>query len=238
MSCNQSVRPGQLPVLFEQEFLGQFLRRFAVDVVFDVGANAGQYARMLRARAGYTGHIISFEPIPEVAEQLRRETKGDPRWLVEEVALSREPGQATFNVMVNNRFSSLLQPNAQQASALANRNQVAREVPVRLDTAAAMYDKYQRLLGFERPFLKMDTQGNDLAVVEGAGHRLSKFVGLQSEMSVRLLYEGSIRFTEAIQTYERLGFALSALVPNNQGHFPDLLEFDCIMYRRGAVTQE
>jgi hypothetical protein len=35
-----------------------------------------------------------------------------------------------------------------------------------------------------------------------------------------------------IQKYTALGFVLSALVPNNGGHFPDLLEIDCIMYRR------
>jgi FkbM family methyltransferase len=228
------VPPGSLPVLYEQEFLTRFLREFAVDCVFDVGANVGQYGQMLRTRAGYTGHIVSFEPIPEVADELRRAAREDPHWHVEEVALSNEPGAATFNVMEHSEFSSLLRPSQQQGAVVADLNTIVRQVPVRLDTVAAMHEKYERLLGFRRPFLKMDTQGNDLAVVNGAGDRLTRFVGLQSELAVQVLYEGGTRFTEAIATYEGLGFRLSAMFPNNTGHFPDVLEFDCVMYRRGA----
>ena len=36
-------------------------------------------------------------------------------------------------------------------------------------------------------------------------------------------------FRDAITLYERCGFSLSSFVPNNSGHFPLLVEMDCIM---------
>ena len=57
----------QLYALHEQEHLRRLLRYLRVDCVYDVGANAGQYAGMLRDKADYKGRIISFEPIPWLA---------------------------------------------------------------------------------------------------------------------------------------------------------------------------
>jgi hypothetical protein len=45
---------------------------------------------------------------------------------------------------------------------------------------------------------------------------------------------GAPGFAETLQAYEAQDFRLSALVPNTAGHFPDLHEIDCIMYRASA----
>lgn len=81
------VRPNQIALLFEEDQLRRFFDHFKVDCIFDVGANAGQYGRMLRSRVGYDGPIISFEPNPDVVKTLREVAKRDHCWLVEEVAL-------------------------------------------------------------------------------------------------------------------------------------------------------
>lgn len=61
------------------------------------------------------------------------------------------------------------------------------------------------------------------------------FVGLQSELAVANLYDSSVDFREALTVYQELGFTLTALVPNNAGHFPRLLEVDCIMIRNDLI---
>ena len=80
----------------------------------------------------------------------------------------------------------------------------------------------------------MDTQGHDLAVAAGAGEELKAFVGLQSELAMVQLYAGSPSYREALDFYASYGFTLSAFVPNNFGHFPRLMEMDCIMFRESA----
>ncbi len=102
-------------------------------------------------------------------------------------------------------------------------------------TIAAEFPRWKRQLGFKRAFLKMDTQGNDLAVVEGASVTLQEFVGLQSELAIRKLYAGAVGFADTIAGYQAHGFELSAFVPNNSGHFPLPVEMDCVMFRKDAL---
>ncbi|HEX4709638.1 MAG TPA: FkbM family methyltransferase [Phenylobacterium sp.] len=229
------VHPAEIHQLPERHCLRQMFDLFKVDAVFDVGANEGQYATQLRRDIGYKGAIISFEPIPEVAARLRAKAEADPLWFVAPLALDREAGPATFNVMTASTFSSLNQPTPDQPDVFEGQNTVARQIEVMRSTVAAELPKWREQLGFSRPFLKMDTQGSDLAVVEGAGDAIQSFVGLQSELAVRHLYEGTRGFAEVLDVYADLGFRLSALVPCSRGHFPDLMEVDCIMYRAGAV---
>lgn len=218
-----------VPLMMERCHLRRFLNHFEVDCIFDVGANAGQYAKMVRA-LGFAGPIISYEPIPALAGNLRRMAERDGNWHVEELALDDREREATFHVMAGSQFSSLKAPSYSETDRFRENNRIAEEVPLRTARLAEQYDHYAKRLGFRRPFLKMDTQGNDLAVARGAGERLQHFVGLQSELAFKKIYDDQSGYRAALDFYLSQGFELSALVPNNRGHFPDLIEMDCILY--------
>lgn len=226
----------RLNLLPEQTHLKKLLSHFDVDCVFDVGANTGQYAAMLRRQAGYKGRIVSFEPIPEAAAKVRLEAAHDPLWTVEEIALADRTEQRAFNVMASSEFSSLSKPKTDEVTRFVNLNKPERTIMVQTRTLADVFPRLQAEYGFKRPFLKMDTQGFDLFVLKGAGPVLSRFVGFQSELSIRRLYQDAVDFREALTFYQSLGFDLSALVPNNGGHFPALIEIDCIMVRRDLMA--
>jgi FkbM family methyltransferase len=225
------VRPGSVAFVFEEEHLRQFFTHFKVDCVFDVGANGGQYATMIRERVGYRGAIVSFEPLPQLARELRELARNDPDWYIEEAALDRMAGTAHFNVMANSQFSSLHQSTFNEVDLFRQHAAVVQQIEVATSTVAIELAKYRERLGFRHPFLKIDTQGHDQAVAEGAGTALREFVGLQSELAIKRIYEGAPSYQEALQFYAMHGFELSAFVPNNSGHFPRLIEVDCIMYR-------
>ena len=228
----QVIPIGHLALAFEWEHLRRFFAHFAIDCVFDVGANAGQYATMLRTRVGYRGPIISYEPIPELATKIRAAAALDRGWFVEELALDAVEGHATFNVFASDPFSSLHAASAAAEQQFPTHLRLERRIDVRTGTLANELASYQARLGFKRPFLKMDTQGHDVSVALGAGDRLRDFVGLQSELAIGRLYVDAPGYAEALEFYRGRGFELSALVPNNLSHFPRLLEIDGIMFRQ------
>lgn len=231
-------RTENIGAALEEVCLKRFLSYFQVDCVFDVGANDGQYAALLR-RIGFTGTIISFEPIPEMVQILRQKAKRDPSWHIEPVALSDTAGEAVFNVMIQSEFSSFLSPKHDEYNAFTAKNNVARSITVATSTLKIEYLKYRAKLGFSRPFLKMDTQGNDLVVVQSADETINEFIGLQSELAVKRLYEDARYFHEAILFYQSKGFELSAFVNNapTAWYFPHLVEIDCIMFRTTALSE-
>lgn len=229
------VRKGRAGPMLEQDLLETILRRFAIDCVFDVGANEGQYAHMLR-RVGYRGNIISFEPIPKLAARLRRAAARESNWFVEELALDEHVRDVNFNVMLNDKFSSLAAPSQAATDLFADANVVSETIAIKTARLEDVMARYAGKLSFSRPFLKMDTQGNDLAVARGAGPFLKRFVALQSELSIKPLYDHQANYRESIDFYESEGFVLTGLVPNNAGHFPEMVEIDCVMYNPALVS--
>jgi FkbM family methyltransferase len=226
------LKSGRLNAIFEEYQLLKFFDHYHVDCVFDVGANEGQYASMLRKKIGYKGDIISFEPIPAAIEILKKKSQRDRRWHVEGLALDRIARKATFNVMEGHQFSSLHTPSHEGVDLFKERNKVTETISVETATIQFMVEKYKTLLGFKRPFLKMDTQGHDWEIAQGAAETLKLFVGLQSELSLKTIYDGTPDYKTVIDYYVSQGFELSAFVPNNEGFFPKLIEIDCIMYNK------
>ena len=78
--------------------------------MLDVGAHVGQYGRFLR-NIGYTGHIVSFEPVLANFARLERASAGDPKWTVRRLALGHEEGTIPINVANVTQFSSFLSPS-------------------------------------------------------------------------------------------------------------------------------
>ena len=229
------IDPERIHVSFETHFLRKFLRSFDIDCVFDVGANRGQYATRLLRQVGFRGHVISFEPTPGLAEILRTAAKGWPQWHVEECALGTTPGTVHFHQMHEDQFNSLYTPRTDQAGGIQYMNNVKEAITVEMRTLKDVYLKWKELLGFKRPFLKMDTQGNDVEVVRSGAHCIAEFIGLQSELAFSSLYENTPAYAEALNAYGDQGFVLSGMFPNNSGHFPYLVEMDCVMVNKNAI---
>lgn len=207
----------------ELGYLKLLLDTLEINCVLDVGANRGQFSRELRA-IGYTGDIISFEPIPREFEFMSRQFEGDGRWRGHQMALGAENTTMTIHIPKLSVMSSLLD------SVQKEPGMESAEVEVRrLDGLLAEVTAH---VASPRIFLKMDTQGYDLQVLKGAGDKVSSFLGMQSELSVVPLYENMPHYTEALQTYEAAGFELYNLSVVNRVADGGLLELNCFMKRR------
>lgn len=211
--------------------LRRFFDAFAIDALIDVGANEGQYALSARKDAGFGGHIFSFEPNPDVFAILARHSDRDPKWHVFNMALSDFDGTAEFHIMAAHQFSSIAKPAERLDPIFESRNRVEKTVPMQCRRLDGMLDELLQPHGLARPFLKMDTQGHDRAVCEGAGSRLRDMIGLQSELAVRPQYQGAADYRAMIGYLEERGFVPNAFFANNKGHFPLLVEMDGIFLR-------
>jgi FkbM family methyltransferase len=230
------VRRGSSWKWFEAEHLDRFLRAFAIDCVFDVGANVGQYGLTLRD-IGFSGLIISFEPNPAAFAALLEASSSDKKWIAQNIALDETKKTAIFNVMANSEFSSLHEPDHSGTAQFHELNTVSQRISLETETLDSLFGRLQEHHGFSRPFLKMDTQGHDLKIIRGAETVLKNFIGLQSELSFTQIYADQPSAFEALQHYTSRNFQLTALVQNNHGYFPNLSEMDCIMYNRAFFSE-
>lgn len=226
-----------LHVTQEVHHLRRLFEYLSVDIVYDVGANHGQYAQMLREKVGYKGVIVSVEPIPEMAEILRRKSENDPLWHIEEIVVSDDEKDYPFNIMTDRECSSLSAPILTDTSAYVVQTKIEKTIIVKGVTFDALFKKWgNAYLDRRRPYLKLDTQGHDLKILIAAEFARAHLVAFQSELSIKRLYESSTPIEQVLDIYKKFGYDISALVPNNAGHFPDLIEIDCIMIRSDLVS--
>jgi FkbM family methyltransferase len=190
--------------------------------VLDVGANAGQYATALR-HWGFDGHIVSFEPLPAAFAELQAAAGVDSRWSCLPVAASDTSGSATLNVAGNTASSSL----HTMAEAHEHAAPDAAMVGV-ADVDLVRLDEVDEIGAVPGPLmLKLDVQGHELAVLEGARGLLDRVVLVEAELSVRELYDGAPVMREVLDVLAGLGFALVGLEPGfHDPHDGTILQFD------------
>lgn len=224
----------QLTTFRQKDYLRRLFDYCNIDTVVDVGANEGQYRDFLRNEVGHVGEIISVEPIPELVEKLRARAKSDPKWRIEGCALAATAGTATLNVMGSNQFSSLLAPDHSEIAYFSTMNSVERTVSVETRTLDALM---ATIPGGPRRnvYLKLDTQGFDLEALKGGLSALSRVAAMQTEASFKRLYSGAPSYIAVIDFLREQGFEMSAAHPNNDGHFPVLVELDFHLISRTLI---
>jgi FkbM family methyltransferase len=204
-----------------------FITDRSIDVVLDVGANVGQFGASLRGQ-GYRGKIVSFEPVSTVYESLAAATAADPNWDINNFALGRQTGQAMINVSVSSEFSSIL-PSTRAAMRYTDRAAVTRTETIEV---RQLDDIRPNALG--NTLLKIDTQGYERQVLEGARSLLRTLKGVFMELPIVHLYQGTWQFHEAIAFMADAGFVLAQIHPVNF-HSTDhvsLIEVDCLFRPR------
>ena len=218
-----------------EEQVSAILRRLEVNCVLDVGANVGQFGRLLR-RGGYQGRIVSFEPLGEFATKLRRRADKDRDWRVHEYALGDEETTAEINATPGASLSSLL-PASEFGKEWSPKLERSVKQEIRIRRLDNVLDEVLDGVADPRVYLKLDTQGYDVPAFRGAGDRLPEIVAMQSEVSCLPIYEGMPQLEEQLGEYRAAGFDLAGMFPVSM-HRPTLrvLEFDAVLVRQEAFS--
>ncbi len=215
------------PALFPH--LLRVFKQCEVDIVLDVGANLGQFAKDLRKR-GFKGVIHSFEPVSSSFKILEQASKYDKNWHVHNLALGDKNTSKDIYVSSASELSSFLKANTFGAGRLEGMPQthMERVQIITLDHFLASNKPNQQTPNI---FLKMDTQGYDLNVFKGAQKSLRVIVGLLSELSFKQIYRDMPSHTQALELYEQAGYNMTGIFPIIRNADLTVVEMDCVLIR-------
>ncbi len=206
----------------------RLLEKYEVDIVLDVGAAHGGYARSLR-RLGYKGRLACFEPLASSLRELEAWARTDPFVAVYPCALGNVEGHAPLQIAGNRDSSSLREMLPAHMQAAPYATPVGYE-SVEVKRLEGLFEAV--CVSAKRPFLKIDTQGFEIEVLRGAGERLAEIVGVQAELSLIPLYADQTLWMEVIEFLAAHGLHLCSLEP---GFCDDrtgrLLQVDGVFFR-------
>lgn len=219
------------PVSKDTRNLMRVLEHHGITLVFDVGANVGQYAQRLR-RGGYRGRIVSVEPLSAAHAALTAAAADDPGWTIESrMALGDSDAPVTLQVSGESDMSSVLDFTAEMADLLDGSAYVGTEVAsqARLER---IFPRHAR--PDDRVLLKIDTQGTEHRVLDGAHGVLPRIAAIQMELSIVPVYAGEPSWRDMVQTMAELGFTPALFIP---GYFnrrtARLIGMDGVFVRAG-----
>lgn len=220
------------PSTAESALIGHLIRQYKVSTVLDVGAAVGLFGKKLRAM-GYQGTIYSFEPIKKSFAQLEKRSATDAMWKTFNMGLGAKEETMTLNISLNSDSSSLLEmhdthvKNAEIATYQSKETISIKTLDQVLSQNPAAGNIY----------LKLDVQGFEKLVLEGAAHTLAHVCVIQSELSLTTLYHGGSLLEEMVTLLRGKGFELYSLTPGFKNkRSGQLFQMDGFFIRKDLLT--
>jgi len=191
----------------EDAYLSLIMADMDIRHVIDVGANIGQFGLRARNSLGFQGRLDSYEPSSLAFDQLAESAAGDSNWHVHHVALGAASGTQTLHRYASSDLSSFSRPR-EDARSLWDVDWEASDETV---DVRSLDDEQLPKLG--PVLLKLDTQGYDWEVLDGAVVALERVCVIVIELSFIRLYESSRNAWDSMARLAEMGFGLATLTP-------------------------
>lgn len=177
---------------------------FAADygTVLDVGGHHGQFT-LFALESFPSAKVICIEPQSEGVAKLRELFADEPRVEELQYGLSDVAGRFELQVSASSDSSSLLPITSHQTDAHPGTALVATEMVDVVTLDSLLTEEIAR-----PSLLKIDVQGNELAVLKGAAETLEQIDEVFVECSFVELYEGQALADEVIALLTERGFRL------------------------------
>lgn len=201
-----------------------------IDLALDVGANAGQFAKLLRDEYHYQGKVISFEPLIDAYAKLGETAKGDPNWICLNVGLGDVEGPAVINVSANSWSSSMLDVCPSSLEFEPSIGYIAQQ-----DVSIRCLDKVVEEISPESQsiFIKLDVQGFERQVLLGSLKILDRVKLIQVETSLVPVYAEEPLVGDMVKMLDFLGFRIVAVEPGwSDPGTGELLQMDIMLARK------
>jgi len=195
-----------LDALADRECNAALSRVLTADsIVFDVGANLGQFATSLMSVQICTTYC--FEPVPEPRAAIEDLAVLHPHIIPVNLAVSDRTGTTEFHVMAAHDGSSMLEPLAGQSSQWLTPKETIEVESMRLDD-------FMRSRGIDKvDLLKSDAQGFDGHVISSAGDYLTPdhIQAILVEVNFHSFYKGQDPFERIVELCTSHGYFLAGL---------------------------
>ncbi len=198
----------------------EIIRRNGIKGIWiDVGAHHGELT------IGYANdnpglRIYAFEPNLRAAAKMMGHA---PNFVVIPMAVAEKDGCANLHVNAYEESSSLLPTNEEALRTWVGVEKLKVESVVHVPTIRL--DTFMELIGITKiDFLKIDTQGMDLAVLRSAGSRLREIERIMLEVEVASVhfYSGAPSKDEVLRFLDEAGFALTGVESQTHGQEENL----------------
>lgn len=207
-----------------------WLQQRGIETVLDAGAHGGEFASAIHALVP-TARIFAFEPQSAQCQAIPRRLGRGARLKTFNVALGNRDGTATFYRSDFSKASSLLPMAERHRQAFPwTAKQQTTEVAVRaLDSLIEDLEIQPAVL------LKIDVQGSELPLLEGAIKTLEGVELVLVETSMVPLYEGDAPFAAVYRWLAERGFRYAGsydqLLDSERG---EVLQQDSLFVREGG----
>lgn len=194
--------------------------------VIDVGSNRGQFALLARHRWP-RAQVVCFEPLLVSGQRLCRLFAEDSAVQIFQVALSNQSGERDMHVSRADDSSSLLAMTGLQVKEFPGTDEIGTQ-----SVETKRLDEVIPAASIARPaLLKIDVQGAELQVLQGAGAVLDAVDVVLVECSWVEFYEGQALVAEILDYLSELGLRMRTLVSPTIAPDGTVLQGDIVLTR-------
>jgi FkbM family methyltransferase len=198
--------------------------------IVDVGAAAGSdppaYARLLQT---LPCQVVGFEPQADECEKLNRQNGSKHIFLPHAIG---DGSVRTFYECRSSYCSSLFEPDIALADKFHNLGELLGVVGTR-QIQTRRLDDFAETAGAD--FLKVDVQGGELLVLQGAVERLRRVLAVHVEVEFLPLYKNQPLFADIDVFLRAQGFAFHTLIPSGRTFKPVTVNNDATGWVRQIV---
>ena len=171
--------------------------------IVDIGASGGIDPRWQKFTSKYKA--VLFEPDPREFENLK--SNSSDNFVILNAALSEKSGERDFHLCKKQQVSSVYMPNFDFINKYPDPERFSVEKTIKIMTDTL--DKQLQTNNIhDIDFIKIDTQGHELAILHGAQKSLGTVIGLELEVEFVSLYKNQPLFNEVDTFVRNQGFEL------------------------------
>ena len=194
-----------------------FFLKNKIDLIIDVGAHRGEFAIDVLGE-NFEGKIISFEPQSKIYDVLLKNSSKFENWHVHErCGIGKKNKNLKLNIMNETTCSSFFVPTKNLLSIDPN-SRIIKKEKTKIFSLNNLFSKNYKIK--KNTFLKIDTQGYDKYVLDGASKILKKLLYVQMELAIEPLYKNEINYESMIKYMKKRGFIiwkLGGVIENLKG---------------------